>query len=393
MALTPLRWIAAALAGCLLAAAYFFTPVERQRRPEEQRDILVQRERQLGGSVSLAADRFRVLVIVDSLQRSLPRIPAGDTVRVLVDRGFPEAARPAFRDVTTRALAAVGNPRIPVDLAFVLDSTETVRGVARGTGRNVGVEFVLPANDADRCLSLVRIRANLPAAEAKRELSAIASRLADRRMLGPCAFFGSFGRPGPHVAEWLSRNSWSYTLVAGWSSRSTKWQPPPWYGFSEGTSDGWPLRFYMHADGYRCATGDERACESAVLAPETAFRRNALPRTWGTRIVSTTQNENEWYYRLHLGPRQASFLADLVNEVGVDRFRRFWTSSQPVPQAFEAATGRSLAAVTREWMDSQYGDYARRGAAVPPLSAGLALLFIGGGAATAIVAARRRTVR
>jgi len=178
-----------------------------------------------------------------------------------------------------------------------------------------------------------------------------------------------------------------------WSRRSTRWEPPAWYGSRGGNSDGWPLRGYMGIDGYRCATGDERACTAAISDPGPMNRRSALPRAWGGRVVTTTQNESEWYYRLNLGPRQASFLSDVVREVGTDRFRRFWTSREPVEQAFESATGRKLGVVTRDWAKSQYEGYIGRGAAVPPLTAGLALLFIGGGAATAIAAARRRTVR
>lgn len=392
MALTPLRWVACAVAGCLIAAAYFYSSKERPPRPEDRRDAVANRERQAGWSVTRAADRLRATVVIDSIQRSMSRVPAGDTLRVLIDRGIPTAARTAFRDAARRAMDALGNPRLPVDIAFVLDTTDVIRGVPRGAGRNVTGEFVLPLTDADRCLSVVRLRATMTAEEAERRLTEIASRLTDRRLLGPCAFVGAFGRPGPHVADWLSHSGWGYALVAGWAEPYPPWNPPAWYGLRSDNSDGWPLRYYMGVEGYRCATGDERACAQAISEPDLPLRNSALPRPWGSRIVSSTQSENEWYFRLNLGPRQATFLSDLVSEVGTDRFRRFWTSAEPVAQAFESATGRTIGAATYDWTRLQYAGFVGHGAAVAPLTAGLALLFIGGGAAAAIVAARRRSV-
>lgn len=392
MALNPLRWIAAAVAACLLAIAYFYTPAERAPRPGDQRDAIVTRERQLAFAATLAADRLRASIVIDSLRRSWRGMPAGDTLRLLIDRSIPASVRPAFRGAAERALAAIGNPRLPVDLAIVLDTLQTVRGVTRSAGQSVTADHVLPLTDRDRCLSIIRIRAVIPAGDAERELSHIASRLVHRRLLGPCAFVGTFGRPGPHVAEWLARSAWGFSLVAGWSRHSPKWSPPAWYGTGD-TSDGWPLRYYMGIDAYRCATGQQRACDVAVAEVGPAQRRNALPHIWGRRIISTAQTDNEWYYRLSLGPRHGTFLSDLVNEVGMDRFRRFWTSRDPVAQAFESATGRTLGAATYDWTQAQYAGFVGRGAAVSPLTAGLALLFIGGGAAAAMAAARRRSVR
>ncbi|HET9453508.1 MAG TPA: hypothetical protein VFO66_04405 [Gemmatimonadaceae bacterium] len=393
MALTPLRWTAILVAGCLLAVAYFYSPRERVPRPEDRRDVVVNQERQLGWAVTRAADRVRATVVIDSIRRAMPPGAAGDTMRILIDRGIPPAARTGFRDAARRALAALGNPRLPVDVAFVFDTTELVRGVRRGAGRDLAGEFVLPASDTDRCLAVVRIRSSIAASEGERRLTEIASRLTDRRLLGPCAFIGAFGPPGPHISDWLSSNGWGYALVAGWSEPFPSWNPPAWYGLRTGNSDGWPLRYYMGVDGYRCATGDERACVVAISETGAPIRSGALPRTWGTRVISSTQNDNDWFFRLNLGPRQATFLSDLVNTVGPDRFRRFWTSTEPVAEAFESATGRTLGAATYDWTQSQYAGYVGRGAAVSPLTAGLALLFVGGGAVTAVAAARRRRVR
>lgn len=393
MALTSVRWIAAALAGCLLAVAYFYSSSDRVPRPEDRRDAIAARERQLGFTVNQAADRLRATMIIDSIQRSLARTRPADSLRVLFGQGFSAPAREAFITSAKRALSALGNPRLPVDVAFVIDSIDKVRGVPRAAGRTVAGEYVLPASDGDRCLSIVRIRAPMTAREADRRLTEIAFRTADRRLLGPCAFVGMYGRPGPHVAEWLARTGWGYTMAAAWSEHTPKWNPPAWYGLQESNADGWPLRFYMSLDGYRCATGQEGSCEVAVMEPSSPYRRSLLPQIWGGRVISATPSDNDWYYRLNLGPRQANFLSDLVNTVGVETFRRFWTSPEPVNEAFAAATGRSLAAATHSWTEAQYSGFVGRGPGVPPLTAALTLLFVSGGALTAVAAARRRRVR
>ena len=393
MALTPLRWAAVVVSGALLAITYFYTPPDPLRRNENERTVLAERERRLNARASDAADRLRASIIIDSLQRSLARV-AGDSVRVFFGRGIPASTHELFRAATHRGLRALGSAALPVDVVFVLDTAETVRGVARGAARSATGEFVLPVSSTDRCVSIVRIRPAFTSSEAEHFLTQLAGRLSVQRLLGPCAFVAAFGRPGPHVAEWLSRGAWAYAMVVGWSELSPKWQAPAWYGGRSDDSHGWPLREYMGLDGYRCAVGDQQACNTVVLErPATAGRTGGLPRAWAGRVISASPSQSDWWYRFSLGPRQPNFLSDLVHQVGYDNFRRFWTSREPVATAFESATGRSLGDATYRWTQSQYAGYVGRGAAVPPLTAGLALLFIGGAAATAIVAARRRTVR
>lgn len=391
MALTPLRWTAALIAGCLLAVAYFYAPSDRIRRPNDRRETLAERERRLGSVTTRGADRLRATIVIDSVRRGLPRAPAGDTLRVFIGNGIPAVAHPEFANAARLSAATLGTPRLHADIAFVLDTTENVRGVARGAGRVTAAEYVLPIAAGERCLTVIRLRQTTKPDEANVHFLAIAHRLTEQRLLGPCAFVGAFGRPGPHVARWLDRGAWGYALIAGWTQRSPKWQPPAWYGQRD-HSDGWPLRYYVSIDGYRCATGDERACDAAITDPAPSSRTSALPQTWGNRIISTAPDGNEWWYRLNLGPRQGIFLSDVAQAVGPEKFRLFWTSTEPVAAAFQSATGRSFASATRDWMRVQYEGYVGRGAAVPRLTAGLAFLFIAGGTAAAMAAARRRRV-
>ncbi len=51
----------------------------------------------------------------------------------------------------------------------------------------------------------------------------------------------------------------------------------------------------------------------------------------------------------------AHFLSDVVREVGLDRFREFWTSDLPVDQAFASVVGRDIGAWTSDWLAERIG--------------------------------------
>ncbi len=390
MALTPLRWIAAAIAGALLVLAYAYTPRAREEYRPDPREVLATRERRLSWDVSQTTDRLRASMVIDSLRGSV-RPSRSDSMRVFIADGIPAGARASFHEATRRALRAVGETTLPLDVAFVLDTPQVVRGRNRGARFAAAVEHVLPVAANDRCLSVIRLRWPLDARTAAGRYIQLAESLDEQRLLGPCAFIAAFGRPGPRVTEWLNSGAWGYALVAGWSRRAPKWQPPEWVTSADRGS--WTLRSFMGLQGYGCAAGDLGACETAAVTPAPVGRSTALPRVWGNQVVSGGLSNDEWWYRLNLGPRQANFLSDLVVTTGRDNFRRFWSSAESVPTAFQSATGNSIGLATHEWTQSQYAGYAIRGTRVPPLTAGLALLFIGAGTASAVVAARRRRVR
>jgi hypothetical protein len=390
MALTPLRWFAALIAGALLVLAYAYTPRERVVYQPDTRELLAARERRMAWMVTQTTDRLRASIVIDSLGRSV-RPSGADTLRVFIASGIPSAAHATLVMATRRALQVLGSHSLPIDVAFVLDTAQEVRGHARGARFAATGEHVLPVGANDRCLSVIRLRWPLEPGNAVSRSIQLAESLNEYRLLGPCAFIGAFGRPGPRITQWLNDGAWGYALLAGWSRRAPTWQPPEWV--SDADAGSRMLRNYMGLDGYRCAAGDLDACQTAAVTPAPVTRASALPRVWGGRVVSSSQSDNEWWYRLNLGPRQSNFLSDLVVMMGHDDFRRFWTSSDPVPAALASATGRSIGSMTREWAQSQYAGYARRGTRVPPLTAGLALLFVGAGTASAVVAARRRRVR
>lgn len=388
MALTPWRWAAAAVVGALCVLTFAFTPRDVARYEPEQREVLALRERRLSWLVNETTDRLRASLVIDSLQRAI-RPARSDSMRVFFG-GVPASARPVYLRAVQKSLEAVGSPTLPVDVVFVVDTAQQVRGRPRPARLAVTGEYVLPVAAGDRCLSVVRLR--WPFDEQGNDgYVRLANQMTVYRLLGPCAYVGAFGRPGPHVARWLAEGAWGYSLVAGWQRRAPEWSAPSWARDPEERS--WALRNFMGVSGYRCATGDLESCEASAVAPSPPGRASALPRVWGGRVVSTNRSDNEWWHRLNLGPRQANFLSDLVFMAGPENFRRFWTSDAPVPDAFAAATGKTLASATHDWTQAQYVGRVSRGTPLSPLTAGVAFLFIGASAAGAVVAARQRRAR
>lgn len=78
-------------------------------------------------------------------------------------------------------------------------------------------------------------------------------------------------------------------------------------------------------------------------------------------------------------------------EFGTDAFARFWTSSEPIPEAFEAAFGVPLGAWVYEWA-GRHGDVYRAGPSLPWGSVGWSLLALTALAGAATVAGMRRRV-
>lgn len=398
MALTLSRWLAIAVAGALIATAYFLTPRPEVLRASDPRQILDRRVNRTGRAASQAADRLRVLQLRDSVLASFARLPSVDSSRTFFGAGLSPALRRSLAGAADRARAGIrGEARVPFDLVFVLDTSAMVRGVSRGYNAFLTADYQLPESSSDRCLVLARIQP--PRAEGlshseraratSHELAVTAGRL-----LGPCAYVTAFGAPGRHVERWLLDRGWSYGAVADWTRAFPRWQPPSWSlaaGFMENGS-GWPLRSYISAPGYRCITGDTKECRDLLLFGLPQGRRLRHPEISGDRIVSAGNLAWRWWRGADLGPNQGSLLSEAVRTLGPERFGAFWTSSLPVDEAFREATGQDIGEWTRTWAVAAYGGEQGRGPAIPPTGAIIAMTLVAAALAASMWATRRRQV-
>jgi hypothetical protein len=86
----------------------------------------------------------------------------------------------------------------------------------------------------------------------------------------------------------------------------------------------------------------------------------------------------------------ATFLSDLLAEIGPERFAAFWRASGPFEEAFAGAVGTDLAEWTRRWAQAHVGagpPPSVVGAAALGTSVGAVIVFL---AVAVLVASRRR---
>lgn len=389
MALTPMRWMALALAGFVLTPVVILRDVQHPEWQLSERDQLTQRswvaERELRGAV----EQMRILQLRDSLVR----VAATSAPSFAIDDAFDRDARALVDSLVTalreeHATAA----RTPVSVFFVLDSVTGRRGQPRGTLTRgaLAVDYVLPTDSSRQCIVIARVRGGPMVRVQQAELRSHISR---ERLLGPCAYVGQFGLPGATIRQWLDARGWQFAQRSSWT------QPPrPWLD----GSPAYPYRaridlaYVMGSSGRACAGGRDQACIEALLHPEAEVEFRQTRMTFVEAVLTPgffnpfVHGDNSWLTSSWpLGAREWTLLADMVRSLGAERFQRFWSSDLPPEQAFQAATETSLAAWTREWIETTYHPQTT-GPALPAGATGFAAALLIVALGLTLVAARRR---
>ena len=129
MALTPLRGVAAAIAGCLMlsVAILRFEP-PRFREPEVPRQLERRAER-LGGRASTIAGRLHFLQLMDSAGIGGSAAANVPSVRVMLDTAIPGDYRSVLDSLGWRSVSRVPATGVTgVDIIFLYDTLQTLRG-------------------------------------------------------------------------------------------------------------------------------------------------------------------------------------------------------------------------------------------------------------------------
>ena len=388
MALTLDRWIAAAVAGCLVAVVFVLGGPDsagtRRRNVPDEREILAQRERVASRAISLAGERLRMRVLRDSVSTVLAALPRSDTTRLLVSEQVPRHAQ------VTRALRARVVNVLPSPLKTRVDLVVPSDTLTWDYWRRSAYNYqLLPARESDRCVAIA---------------DALASRdVGARNWIGPCGFYATYGVPGHNIDRWLRSGAWAFGTVWRGSpsprfNADRYWYPRAERSIPWADAAGFPMRHLISIAGYGCLTGNRAACRPLVLDPQgndvgsdgnrgAAFRAVRLD---GVSVWSRGTALSNRYPGI-LGPSMANILMDMSTTLGPDKFGRFWKSDLPPADAFRAATGTEIEDWTMRWMRNTYGEFGR-GPRVTVwsamLGAALALLALG----LASVTWRRRQV-
>jgi hypothetical protein len=369
VALTLRNWAFFAVVGCAVAVIAFWpTPIKHPDfllfETRSATEIIHRAIRQTESALTVLERRDGVLA---SLKKE-PPLPGGPRIK------FDLALAPAAQRALTNGLDAVATGLRPyasdVRTMLVFTSDPNRREVSASW-------YLLPdATDGRTCLVLQFLDENtrqfLNTAGDMR-LDELQSRMS--RQLGPCAFYTAFGKPGAGVERWLRE----YNYVYAWS---TDWQIPnvP-LDLAEDLSDASLSDLLQHlvrpAETWggqplsvrACAHGNQTQCRTVLSLSD---------RYWGTIPPLGTRYAvaRGWYNWGDSRERvMQTFLADLVQFTGRDRFERFWRSPLPRDSAFATTIGMSIEEYTHRWLQGKfpavhYGPYV----AVGSILLGLVLL-------------------
>lgn len=358
MALTLRHWIAIAALGCAAVAVAYLPPDPGSSDPrlpaEEQRRTAL-------SSIESALRRANQLSVIlrerDEALALLHRAPGSARSPVFVDAG--RARR--FERYIVEAAATLAPLDSAVTLAVSLVPNESVTGEGQRLFFN-RLWYAFPeGTDGRTCLVIV------PEGTAQ----SIGEPNDASSVLGPCAYYAAFGQPGPGIEAWLATVNYYPAQEADWVSPRPRHPGPSADDLSELTLPqllGGGLTFAtrqgISLPAAGCAAGRRERCTAALsVAP------------WYRRFLDEphTADKPGW---LGASSDQSWYLADLVRDMGRDRFAQFWRSSLPRDSAFAQAFGMSVEEWTHQWLVQRYPD-VRVGPAIRVTSVLLGFLAAG----------------
>lgn len=385
MVLTPARWFLLALLTCAALAVAYLPPGDIAESRRWSPYAWASHRESTRTRLAFAAERWAALSERDALRKS----PVAGDVPVLILRGDirPEvgaAVDSLIRNIWRRA------PRA--------DSTIRLRVVASAYGEQVDLwtaalapEVVLP-DQTDGRTCLVVLPAILQHGMESQTTQGWWRRNLRRQVewaVAPCVLRAALGQPGPEIARWLAARGYDLASSIGWAvggNAGVEYQGL-WDERFALEQTGMPqlmLRLvgelpaaYQSTAAARCAADVPGYCADLVTALP------GRPRGSGPMIRLRSL---DWGRSNAFSAYAESFLSDLIEERGLEKFRRFWTSASPVNAAFSAAYGMSLDDWTQDWVRRSVGS-VELGAAIHPLGAlaGIlaSLLVVGASAAAA----------
>ncbi len=376
-------WLAGTAGVCAIIAVTLLPPqAPESRRRAQWRTPERVAAQNLGHQLDIARRQLAVLEKRDAVlsRMSRERTDPNEPV-IFAHSAFPapllETMETELRAVWRRNTSGNGI-RLAIDADHVTDDQP-----------RAGVWYLLPhATDGSTCLISVTagrgrsvlLDEGVPPAEALELLG-----WANSISRGPCIFYAAFGTPGPDIERWLDSWNFAFARLTDWDTgqqpsdeRATPVAADPLLGLALASFGTW--------DAMACAGGRPERCRAIMLADAgsqlSSSRYGREPHMPGYVAV----NRRAYVF----GTATAHFLSDVVSEVGLDRFREFWTSDLPVDRAFASVVGRDIGEWTSDWLAERIGrqDFGP-GVRAPGLLA-VALLATLGIFAGAYVAEKRK---
>jgi hypothetical protein len=364
MALTLKRWIAFAVIGMLVVFLGLMIEPKPFVEPARERtaDSLSNWAYSARYRANLYAQQYEIARLTDSLRGALSR-PDPRPLRVFYGSRVKPEHRVVLDSTIMRAMARIETtPKVGIDIVVRGDTTDDLRGASRS---NVGTRaiYTLPTPATPRCTVVIEIGRDYGANIIKQ----LRSEDAADQLMGPCAYYAAFGKAGPSVQEWLRRRAGMMAFGGSWTRAPEPVGKP--YGLGENKFYGvyHPGLAYLSNRGIQCANGATQVCDSLALRPSS---RSRFVTVGNSVMPSGSIGIGGWLTYSDFGGRENEMLAGMVRSLGRERFAAFWTSNDPVPLAFQNASGMELGDWVSTWVVEQYGAYKHG-----PRASGLAIVY------------------
>ena len=362
MALTPGRLGALALIAVAAAATMLLPP--EPRRLGRSDTYLSAAARAADLALASARRAVAVRMLRDSV-RAVAGPASGGQVRVVFD-GTWRSGEQDWLSARVREIAGEEPGAGVAAVAFVRDTA---------VDPFAALYYALPGKAEEVCVAIYAERAARAQSFYRR---------AGPALLGPCAYYVRFGAPGGAVDGWLRKGGPALAITA-------PGYPPP----ARQTARGTPREFLLamlRGEGLRwwiaqrlefplslnaCLAGRETGCREFVAGTRAGDRSL---RALGIHA------ESPWI----ADSRPATYLSDLLTEIGPERFASFWRHDGTFEEAFASAVGTDVGTWTRGWVRARVGPGPGRptvGARALGTSIGAVGLFLG---LALLVANRRR---
>ena len=343
-------WITAALGACAaIAIAYlpprampllgqrFFRVVQTFEPPTPyRRRVQELADRYRATSLELTMREYREAIRPEIERRRSLAIP-GPAVYFAGD-SLSDSARGLVRALLDTAWSQLGlgvsKISVGVVVRVVFDRPPTLRTPAN---LPMAPASLLPdSSDRANCLAYVPIFYWGRPGLLKQTHPAANKDLADvlHDGLGTCVYFAAFGAPGHEIARWLTSRRydlalypWGFRVPESMRARSLVDLDKTWF---------WSSVYRYQAGAVGCMAGRRDDCGHTTLAGGTGA---------SGAVVST---EQQWWRPPSLAGA-GRYFADLVDDIGPERFSRFWNSELPTDTALATAMRMPVGEWTRRW--------------------------------------------
>ena len=396
--MTPLRW-AAVTAGCaaLFAGVVLAAGTAAVRPGEPAAAALEQRIEHASWLASRANYRMERAATRDSLRGVLRgREWPAESLLIVVGPRLP-AWRAAVSTARARTSWTSAGPKLgSVRVAFVALSAkfgisatnvllpDAVDGRTCVVVHELGPSSLTPASrKQDEGDTII-----VAPGDGRPDVNAFRRRWQDGGLLGACAFYAAFGVPGPKVRAWLDDVEFYQASASNfWSGPDVM---PPWYasrwtGTAPTTFNDRVGQYLMRmlvtpngpedAAASRCASGRTHECAAVSLSAPGFTRPDRDPPEPGMPLSPPYHffgYVSDRAYR-DFRPR---LLADMVRDVGVDRFRQIWTSTKSIDAAYADVTGTPFETAMLAYVRRSVGGGTSIGPSLPARPVATALVIV-----------------